>query len=79
MLSRSFGYYIDMISSVMIVAFTFLGFVWRTEDNVLLIALGLQIINDLLGNLQFGTRLSSDIENYMVSINRCLEYSKLES
>ena len=78
-LSRALGFYLDFLCFTFSVAAIFLSFVFRNEANALGLALAIQILSDNLNNFQYGTRLSSELENYMTSVTRCLEYSQLES
>ncbi len=65
------------MNALLISLTTFVAFAVRTPSNVLLLALAIQIINSLLAYLQFMTRMSSDLENYLSSAVRCMEYTKL--
>lgn len=49
----------------------------RSSTSPLLLALVLQLVNDLMGTFQTAVRLSLDIDNYMNSINRCLAYTDI--
>ena len=59
------------------VSFSFLCFAVRNDDNPLVLALAIQLVNSLVGVFQFVVRISADIENYMNAISRGLEYSRL--
>ena len=59
------------------ISYSFLCFAVRNDDNPLLLALTIQLANSLVGIFQFVIRISSDLENYMNAISRCLEYSRL--
>lgn len=74
---RSFGFYLDLLSLVLVSGSVFMAFAVRSSHNVLLLALAMQLVNDLLGNFQFAVRISSDLESYMTSINRCLDYTHI--
>ena len=37
----------------------------------------IQLVNDLMGTFQTAIRLSLDVDNYMNSLNRCIEYTDL--
>lgn len=78
-LSRTFGFYLDAMNAFVVVCTAFLAFAVRDSSNVLLLALAIQIINALLAYLQFMTRTSSELENYLNSVNRCLEYAEIPS
>ena len=75
---RAFGYYLDLLSLVLVAGCVFAAFLVRSEDNVMLLALSMQLVIDLLGSFQFAVRISSDLESYMTSINRCLDYTHID-
>ena len=77
LISRALGYYLDQTSIFFVVSFTFLCFAVRNDDNPLVLALAIQLINSVVGIIQFVVRISADIENYLNAISRCLEYSRL--
>lgn len=60
------------MNAFVVVSTAFLAFAVRNPSNVMLLALAIQIINALLAYLQFMTRTSSELENYLNSVNRCL-------
>ena len=45
--------------------------------EALQLAMIIQLVNDLMGTFQTAIRLSLDLDNYMNSINRCIEYTEL--
>ena len=78
-LSRSLAFYLDAISLFLATTWTFLCFLVRYEIDPLLLALTIQLVNGILVTFSFAIRMSSDIENYMNAISRCLEYERLPS
>ncbi|KAK5646965.1 hypothetical protein RI129_005429 [Pyrocoelia pectoralis] len=76
--SRAFGYWLDLICVVYIglvtLSFLFLG------DGVLSGNVGLAITQSLglTGMFQWGMRQSAEMENQMTSVERVLEYNKIE-
>ncbi len=48
-LSRALGFYLESISIFFIIAWSFLSFAFRNNDNPLLLALTLQLVHGLLG------------------------------
>ena len=78
-LSRCLGFYLDFMCVVFSVATVFMSFFFRSNFNALALALAIQLVFDNLNTFQYGTRLSSELENYMTSVTRCLQYAKLES
>ena len=78
-LSRSLGFYLDFMCIIFSVVTVFISFFFRSDSNALSLALAIQLLSDNLNIFQFGTRLSSELENYMTSVTRCLQYSQLES
>lgn len=76
--SRAFGYWLDLICVIYIalvtLSFLFLG------DGVLSGNVGLAITQSLglTGMFQWGMRQSAEMENQMTSVERVLEYNKIE-
>ena len=60
-LSRAIGFYIDLVSGFLVLSVVFVSLAVRTDDIPLLLALGIQLVTQLLSDLQFEIRLSSDI------------------
>ncbi len=77
MLSRTFCFFLDFLCALLIIATVALSFYMRTTIEPLYLALLIQLVNDLMGTFQTAIRLSLDIDNYMNSVNRCLEYTAL--
>ena len=77
-LTRTLGFVLDMTSIFLVVSYILMCFGVRNDDNPLLLALTIQLVNTLIGIFQFVIRISSDLENYMNAISRCLEYTRLE-
>ncbi|KAB7505946.1 Multidrug resistance-associated protein 4 [Armadillidium nasatum] len=75
--SRLFGIWLDFLSLILIAFVTFSFFF---DDNALGgdVGLGVSMVVHLLGTLQWGVRQSAEVENHMTSVERILEYSKLE-
>lgn len=77
--SRAFGFWLDMICILFIagVIFSLLTF----NKNLYGGDIGLVITQyyGLMGSLQWGMRQWSELENQMTSVERVLEYSKVES
>ncbi|CAH1981017.1 unnamed protein product [Acanthoscelides obtectus] len=77
--SEAFGFYLDMISTVFLAFVTFQFLVFQSgftlSGNV-----GLVISQSLIlaGMLQFGIRQSAEVANNMVSVERVLQYTKLD-
>lgn len=76
-LGRALGYYLDQASVLLVISYIFLCYGVRNDDNPLILALTIQLVNSLIGIFQFVIRISADIENYMNAISRCLEYARL--
>ncbi|RXG50991.1 Multidrug resistance-associated protein 4 [Armadillidium vulgare] len=75
--SRLFGVWLDFLSLILIAFVTFSFFF---DDTALGgdVGLGVSMVVHLLGTLQWGVRQSAEVENHMTSVERILEYSKLE-
>ncbi|RXG69973.1 Multidrug resistance-associated protein 4 [Armadillidium vulgare] len=75
--SRLFGVWLDFLSLILIAFVTFSFFF---DDTALGgdVGLGVSMVMLLSGMLQWGVRQSAEVENHMTSVERILEYSKLE-
>nr|CAH7718236.1 unnamed protein product [Callosobruchus chinensis] len=77
--SETFGFYLDIISTMFLAFVTFQFLVFESgftlSGNV-----GLVISQSLIlaGMLQFGVRQSAEVANNMVSVERVLQYTKLD-
>ena len=58
---RAFGFYLDLLSLILIVGIVFAAFGARDSTNPLILALVIQLANDMLGSFQFAVRISSDL------------------
>jgi len=76
--NRWFAIWLEMISVIFLVAVTLIFLLF---GNTVSGSLGLAIssVLSLSGTLQWGMRQSAETENLMTSVERALEYSKLES
>ncbi|KAK5646963.1 hypothetical protein RI129_005427 [Pyrocoelia pectoralis] len=76
--ARAFGYWLDLICIMYILIVTFSLFAF--EDSTTGSSVGLVITQSvgIIGLLQWSTRQSAEVENYMTSVERILEYSKIE-
>lgn len=75
-MTRTFTLSLDILSAAVIIFSLFTAFFVRTKENVLLLAMAIQMANDLMGTFQTSIRLSSDLQSYMANINRCLQYTR---
>lgn len=77
-LSRAFGLYIEAFCLIYIAVITIMFFVF--EDLAIAGDIGLVItqVSAVVGILQWGIRQTGELENQMTSVERVLEYSKLE-
>ncbi len=73
---RTFTLSLDILSASVIFICLFFSFAIRSSSNVLLLAMAIQMANDLMGTFQTSIRLSSDLQSYMANINRCLQYTR---
>nr|CAH7718231.1 unnamed protein product [Callosobruchus chinensis] len=76
--SEAFGFYLDVISTVFLSLVTFQFLV--LEENTLSGNVGLVISQSLIltGMLQYGVRQTAEVASNMVSVERVLQYTKLE-
>nr|CAI5818821.1 unnamed protein product [Callosobruchus analis] len=76
--SEAFGFYLDVISTVFLSLVTFQFLI--LEDVTLGGNVGLVISQSLIlaGMLQFGVRQSAEVASNMVSVERVLQYTKLD-
>lgn len=77
MLARSFCFFLDLICAVLVISTLALSFSFNGKVESLQLAMIIQLVNDLMGTFQTAIRLSLDLDNYMNSVNRCLEYTSL--
>ena len=79
--SRWLGFRLDAIVSAMVAVATF-GAVLAKEHagngTPAVLAVGLLYVNQLSGLFQWCVRQSAEVENYMVSVERVLAYTKLD-
>ena len=76
-IARSLAFYLDIVVNLLIAGWVLLCFLVRDQVDPLLLALTIQLVIGILNTFQFSVRLSSDLENYMNAISRCLDYSRL--
>nr|CAI5818825.1 unnamed protein product [Callosobruchus analis] len=76
--SEAFGFYLDVISTVFLSLVTFQFLI--LEDDTLSGNVGLVISQSLIltGMLQYGVRQTAEVASNMVSVERVLQYTKLE-
>nr|CAI5818820.1 unnamed protein product [Callosobruchus analis] len=76
--SEAFGFYLDVISTVFLSLVTFQFLI--LEENTLSGNVGLVISQSLIltGMLQYGVRQTAEVASNMVSVERVLQYTKLE-
>lgn len=58
---RTFTLLLDFVSAALIVLCLFAAFFVRSENNVLQLAMAIQMANDLMGTFQTAVRLSCDL------------------
>ncbi|KAH1001571.1 hypothetical protein HUJ04_005569 [Dendroctonus ponderosae] len=77
--SEALGFYLDVISTVFLGLVTFQFLIFQSEDTVSG-NVGLVIAQSLIltGMLQFGIRQSAEVSSNMTSVERILQYTKLE-
>lgn len=80
--SRWLGFRLDAWCSIFVIAVAFCVIALRNSlsfVNPAKVGLILTYLIQLTGSLQWAARQSAEIENYMVNVERALEYTKLES
>lgn len=79
--SRAFGFYLDIFCLLYIALVTLSFLAFGAEDETRAGSVGLAITQSigLTGMFQWGMRQSAELENQMTSVERVLEYSKIES
>ncbi|KAJ8961187.1 hypothetical protein NQ318_008870, partial [Aromia moschata] len=77
--SESFGFYLDVISTIFLALVT-LQFLIFKDENTLSGNVGLVISQSLIltGMLQFGVRQTAEVTSNMTSVERILQYTKLD-
>lgn len=76
LLARAFQFFMDLLCAILVIVTVAVSLSLRGTDPVLL-AMVIQIVNDLMGTFQTALRMSVDLENSMTSLNRCLDYTDL--
>ncbi|KAJ8931068.1 hypothetical protein NQ314_016097, partial [Rhamnusium bicolor] len=80
--SETFGFYLDVISTIFLAFVTFQFMVFRDGkyENVLSANVGLVISQAMVltGMLQIGPRQTAEVAGNMISVERVLQYCKLE-
>lgn len=76
--NRAFGFWLDLSAAAFIVGCILLLTEFRHNVQGAQIGLIITQFNDLLGNLQWFVRQWSELENQMVSVERVLEYTKIQ-
>jgi ATP-binding cassette subfamily C (CFTR/MRP) protein 4 len=77
--TRWFGMRIDFVSGVFLATVAFSSIPLAGSLNAGLVGLGLTYTVSLAGMFQYCVRLSAEVENVMISAERIMAYSKLES
>ncbi|KAG5881559.1 hypothetical protein JTB14_033064 [Gonioctena quinquepunctata] len=77
--SETFGFYLDIISTIFLAMVTFQYMIFRNEKT-LSADVGLVISQTLIltGMLQFGVRQTAEVASNMISVERVLQYTKLD-
>ncbi|KAF7280544.1 hypothetical protein GWI33_005747 [Rhynchophorus ferrugineus] len=77
--SETLGFYLDVVSTIFLALVTFQFLIFENE-NTLSGNVGLVIAQTLIltGMLQFGARQSAEVSSNMTSVERVLQYTKLE-
>ena len=75
---RWFALRLDFLASILVIAVVYVAIAARSTVNAGLAALSITYTVQLLASLQWCVRLSAEIENQMTSVERILEYTKLE-
>uniref|UniRef100_A0A0U9HSH2 Putative ABCC protein n=1 Tax=Chrysomela populi TaxID=154003 RepID=A0A0U9HSH2_CHRPP len=77
--SETFGFYLDVISTIFLAMVTFQFLIFKNE-NTLSGDVGLVISQSLIltGMLQYGVRQTAEVSSNMISVERVLQYTKLD-
>ncbi|XP_050504204.1 ATP-binding cassette subfamily C member 4 [Diabrotica virgifera virgifera] len=77
--STAFGFYLDVMSCFFLAIVTYQFLLFRTE-NTLSANVGLVISQSLIltGMVQYGVRQSAEVASNMISVERVLQYTKLD-
>ena len=76
---RAFAFFLNMVNIFVLAACLLSSIAIKSRANALTLALSIQLTFDLVNWLQQCTRLSCELETYMISVNRCLEYTRLKA
>ncbi|XP_045542487.1 ATP-binding cassette subfamily C member 4 isoform X2 [Papilio machaon] len=77
--SRAFGFWLDLVCVVYIAIVTLSFLVFDQQEHGGNVGLAITQAMGLTGMFQWGMRQSTELENQMTSVERILEYSKIES
>ncbi|CAL8289846.1 unnamed protein product [Lota lota] len=77
--SRWFAMRLDLLCAVFVIILTFACVVLRDDLGAGDVGLALSYAITLMGMFQWGVRQSAEVENLMTSVERVMEYTKLES
>ncbi|XP_018576132.1 probable multidrug resistance-associated protein lethal(2)03659 isoform X2 [Anoplophora glabripennis] len=77
--SEAFGFFLDIISTIFLAMVTYQFLIFR-DENTLSGNVGLVISQSLIltGMLQFGVRQTAEVTSNMTSVERVLQYTKLD-
>ncbi|KAJ8935675.1 hypothetical protein NQ314_012696 [Rhamnusium bicolor] len=77
--SEAFGFYLDVISTIFLALVTFQFLIFK-DENTLSGNVGLVISQSLIltGMLQYGVRQTAEVASNMTSVERVLQYTKLD-
>ncbi|KAF5273609.1 hypothetical protein FQR65_LT04608 [Abscondita terminalis] len=76
--TRTLGYWLDVVSFIYITCITLVLVAFSKEKYGGNIGLAITQAMQLLLQLQWGVRQSTDMENYMTSVERVLEYNSID-